>query len=224
DKSDIGPNIIESIFINYTLVVYEQVYCPNKQLKSTTNQYDDHHYSDAWKTFNVLVDTLEPYFIWEYLTKHFDICINPQHFDSFPLARPSLKQICGVIDMLLDIFLLENSLGTQSTHLFEMLCHLIQIMNDNIEKFTSNQITVSLELLLKLFKSTVSTHAYPHLSIFRRSITNQDEMFDDDCDTNDDNEYSIDIYNKLLRSNNISCVENLSLMVQQEKLDVIQRL
>ncbi|CAM4914423.1 unnamed protein product [Rotaria socialis] len=223
DKSDIGPNIIEYIFINYTLVVYEQVYRPNKQLKSTTNQYDD-HYSDAWKTFNVLIDTLEPYFIWEYLTKHFDISINPQHFDSFPSARPSLNQICGVIDMLLDIFSLENSLGTQSTHLFEMLCHLIQIMNDNIEKFTSNQITVSLELLLKLFKSTVSTNAYPHLSIFRRSSTNLDKMFDDDCDTEDDNEYSIDIYNKLLCSNNISCVENLNLMVQQEQLDVIQKL
>ncbi|CAF4045021.1 unnamed protein product [Rotaria sp. Silwood2] len=234
DKPDVGPNIIESIFMNYSLLVYEQCYHSTNK-SASINIQQENNYSETLKIFNILLDTLEPYFIWELLTKNFDIILNQQENNNSITAGSTIEQICGISDMLLDIFSLENSLDIQSEHLSEMLYRLIQIMNDNIEKLTSDQITLFVELLLKIFKNIISTNTNHHLSIFRCSITHQYETFDnhmtsyDSEDENDhktfiENEYSTDIYNKLLRRDNISKLENPSLIVEQENLNDIEQL
>ncbi|CAF4977890.1 unnamed protein product [Rotaria sp. Silwood1] len=234
DKPDVGPNIIESIFMNYSLLVYEQVYHPAKNLTSINIQHEN-SYSETLKTFNMLLDTLEPYFVWELLTKIFDIVLNQQEDNNCITAGSTIEQICGVIDMLLDIFSLENPLDTQSEHLSRMLYRLIEVMNNNIEKLTSNQITLCVELLLKIFKNIIPTNKNHSLSIFRCSFNQQYETFDNYLtdyhieDNNEhinfiDNEYSADIYNKLLRTDNISQLENQNLIVEQENLNDIEQL
>ncbi|CAF1108703.1 unnamed protein product [Rotaria sordida] len=220
--------------MNYLLLVYEQVYHPAKKLTSINIQQEN-NYSETLKTFNMLLDTLEPYFIWEFLTKNFDIILNQQEDNNFITARSTIEQICGIIDMLLDIFSLENSLDTQLEHLSEMLYHLIQIINDNFEKLTSNQIILCIKLLLKIFKNVIFTNTNHHLSIFRCSFNYQNEIFDNYLtiynieDDNEhttfiDNEYSTDIYNKLLRTDSINELENPNLIIEQENLNDIEQL
>ncbi|CAF1177973.1 unnamed protein product, partial [Rotaria sordida] len=220
--------------MNYLLLIYEQVYHPSKKLTSINIQQEN-NYSETLKTFNMLLDTLEPYFIWEFLTKNFDIILNQQEDNNFITARSTIEQICGIIDMLLDIFSLENSLDTQLEHLSEMLYHLIQIINDNFEKLTSNQIILCIKLLLKIFKNVIFTNTNHHLSIFRCSFNYQNEIFDNYLtiynieDDNEhttfiDNEYSTDIYNKLLRTDSINELENPNLIIEQENLNDIEQL
>ena len=72
DKPDVGPNILESVLMSYLLIVYQQIYLPAKQLTAMNVQQENNR-SETLKTLNILLDTFEPYFIWEFLTKSFDI-------------------------------------------------------------------------------------------------------------------------------------------------------
>lgn len=177
DRPDIGPCIIESIFISYTITVY-------KQYTSLVNQ-NNNHYSEMWKTFNLLIDTLEPYFIWEHLTKAFETIVSQQEINTSMTLVPTIEQLCGIINMLLDIFLRENVLEIQSIHLSEMLYYLINIMSNNIEKFTSNQITLCLELLLKIFRNVVTTNKTQQIPKTGSLIDDSHEILDDEETLND---------------------------------------
>jgi hypothetical protein len=209
----VGPNILESVLMSYLLIVYQQVYLPAKQLTSINTQQENTR-SETLKTLNILLDTFEPYFIWEFLTKNFDIIITEQHEQLMITAGATIEQLCGIINMLLDIASLDSSTDIQSEHLPEMLYRLIKTMNNNINKFTADQITSCIEILLKILKKVVPTNTTHRLSIFHRSTSDDlaslseqkqiteytfDEQFTD-TDTEEeeqqtDNEYSTDIDN-----------------------------
>jgi len=188
--------------MNYLLLVYEQAYHPSKTLTSINIQQEN-TYSETLKTFNTLLDTLEPSFIWEFLTKSFDFILCQQKDNNSITAGSTIEQICGITNMLLDIFSFESTTATQS----EMLYRLIKIINNNIEKLTPNQIILCLEILLKILKNVNLTDINPHLSICRPSIDYQLV----DTDTEYDNEYSTDSLDKLQDPN-------------QESLNEIERL
>lgn len=170
DKPDVGPNILESVLMSYLLVVNQQAYIPSKQAASLTVQQETNR-SDILKTLNMLLDTFEPYFIWEFLTKNFDSIVTEQRDQFFITAGATIEQLCGVIQMLLDIASLESSTDIQSEHLPEMLYRLIKTMNNNIGKFSADQLTLCMEVLLKILKKVVPTDTTHRLSIFRRSTS-----------------------------------------------------
>ena len=156
--------------MSYLLIIYQQVYLPAKQLTSINVQQENTR-SETLKTLNMLLETFEPYFIWEFLTKNFDLIINEQRDQMISTAGATIEQLCGIINMLLDIASLESSTETQSEHLPEMLYRLIKTMNNNINKFTADQITLCIEVLLKILKKVVPTDTTHRLSIFRRSAS-----------------------------------------------------
>ncbi len=163
----------------------------------------------------MLLDTLEPYFIWEFLTKNFDIILNRQLDKESITGGASIEQICGIINMLLDISSLESSTDIQSEHLPEMLYRLIKIINNCIEKLTPNQITLCIEILLKIVKIIIPTDTE---HIFHHSFNYHQQIFDNnliDSDTEDDNEYSI------LNSGKI---QNPTLITEQQDSNDIERL
>ena len=157
--------------MSYLLVVHQQANLSAKQLTSINSQQESTR-TEMLKTLNMLLDTFEPYFIWEFLTKNFDVIINDQH-DTFNLitAGSTIEQLCGIINMLLDIASLDSSTDIQSEHLPEMLYRLIKTMNNNISKFTADQITLCIEILLKILKKVVPADSTHRLSIFRRSAS-----------------------------------------------------
>jgi len=217
DKPDVGPNIIEPIFMYYLLLVYEQVYHPGKKL-IFNNIQQKNIYSETLKTFNMLLDTLEPSFIWEFFTKNFDMILNRQQDNDSITAGSTMEQICGIINMLLDISSLESSTDIQSEQLPEVLYRLIKIMNNNIEKLTPDQIKLCIEILFKILKIIIPTDTNHHLSIFYRSFSYQQRIFDNnltDSDTEDDNDYSILHAGRL---------QNPSLITEQQDLNDIEHL
>jgi hypothetical protein len=212
--------------MNYLLLVYEQAYYPAK-ISTSTNIQQENYYSETLKTFNMLLDTLEPYFIWEFLTKNFDYILNQQQDKKSITAGCTIEQICGIILMLLDIFSVESSTDSQSEHLAEMLYRLIKIINNNIEKLSPNQITLCIETFLKIFKNFIPSNTNHYLSAFPRSSNQQHQILDSnltDSDTEDDNEYATDIYNKLSRTDSTDKVQNPDLLIEQQCLNDIERL
>jgi hypothetical protein len=229
--------------MSYLLIVYQQVYLPAKQLSSINVQQETTR-TETLKTLNMLLDTFEPYFIWEFLTKNFDIIITEQHDQLIITGGTTIEQLCGIINMLLDIASLESSTDIQSEHLPEMLYRLIKTMNNNISKFTADQITLCIEILLKILKKVVPTNTTHRLSIFRRSTSDDivslsdqkqiidyylnenltDSETDDDNQFSTDNEYSTDIYNKLTRTNSIGEFQNPIEISEQESTNEIERL
>ncbi len=88
--------------MSYLLIVYQQVYLPAKQLTSINAQQENTR-TETLKMLNILLDTFEPYFIWELLTKNFDIIITDQQDPLIITAGTTIEQLCGIINMLLDI-------------------------------------------------------------------------------------------------------------------------
>ena len=150
DQSDVGPNIIEAILMNYLLVVYGEV-----EKKST----------ETLKPFQTLLDTLEPYFIWEYLTKHFEMVFNQT-------STYALEHICGIILMLLDISALDSDAEMKSEHLPTMLCHLIEIIDHRLDQLSPTQISSCLDVLLHIFEKLLPKTKTAPLSSGRRSLEN----------------------------------------------------
>ena len=168
DKDDVGPNIIELVFMNYLVLIYEQIYQPAKK-SIANNVQQENDYSETLKTFNILLDTLEPYFIWEYLTKNFDIILTEKQF-----STTTLKQLCGIIDMLLDISSFASSTEIQSEHLPEMLYGLIEIMNNNIEKLTPSHAVLCIQTSMKILGNIIPTETNHHRSMLYRSMSIQE--------------------------------------------------
>ena len=234
DKPDVGPNILESVLMSYLLSVYQQVYLPAKQLTAINVQQETTR-TETLKTLNMLLETFEPYFIWEFLSKNFDIIITEQQDQLSITAGATIEQLCGIVHMLLDIASLDSSTDIQSEHLPEMLYRLIKTMNNNLTKFTADQLTLCIEILLKILKKVVPTNTTHRLSIFHRSTSDDlvsvseqkaiteftfDEHFSDSETEDDDEEeiareqnffneteYSLDANNKLTRTNDIGQVQ-----------------
>jgi hypothetical protein len=203
--------------MNYLLLVHEQAYQPAKK-SIANNIQQENYYSETLKTFNMLLDTLEPYFIWEFLTKNLDTILNQQQDQNSLTAKVTMEQLCSIINMLLDISSLESSTDIQSEHLPEMLYRLIKIMNNNIEKLTPIQTTLCIEILLKILKNIIPTDTNHHLSIFYRSNSAQEQILDSnltDSDTEDENESSLSHLHKL---------QNPILIIEQQDSHVIERL
>jgi len=210
--------------MSYLSIVYQQVYLPAKQLTSINLQQENNRL-ESLKTLNILLDTFEPYFIWEFLTKNFDIIITEQQDQLIITAGITIEQLFGIIDMLLDIASLESSTDIQSEHLPEMLYRLIKTMNNNISKFTADQITLCIEILLKILKKVVPTDTTHRLSIFRRSISDDmislsepkqttEQFFDDnliESETEDEDETTREpiFYNENEYSTDITCTGQL---------------
>ncbi|CAF4027580.1 unnamed protein product, partial [Rotaria sp. Silwood2] len=86
---------LKTISIKPILIIVKSDSDDNKPL---TNMMDPLP-SSTWtltKLIRVLLilNTLEPYFIWEFLTKNFDIILNQQEGNNFITARSTIEQIC----------------------------------------------------------------------------------------------------------------------------------
>jgi hypothetical protein len=230
--------------MSYLLIVYQQVYLPAKQLTAINVQQENTR-SETLKTLNMLLDTFEPYFIWEFLTKNFDSIVTEQQDQFLITAGSTVEQLCGTINMLLDIASLESSTDIQSEHLPEMLYRLIKTMNNNISKFTADQITLCIEILLKILKKVVPTNTTHRLSIFRRSTSDDivslleqkpttenyfeeilsDSQTDDETETNPEpSEYSTDVFNKLTRTDSTGQLQDPVLLNEKQCSDDVERL
>lgn len=144
--------------MNYFLAIHERVYQP-------TDVSPEKKCPETLRTFQMLLDTLEPYFIWEYVTKHFQMVLDST-------TRYTLEQICGIINMLLDIAALDSDADIQSEHLPTMLSQLIEIIDHHLDELSPKQISSCLATLLHVFGKLPPKTTTTPLSNRRRSLEN----------------------------------------------------
>jgi hypothetical protein len=164
DKPELGPNIIETILMDYLVVIYEHAYRPSQCMKTSTDISHETNTNETMKTFHLLVDTLEPSFICEYLTMHFDRCLI-----SSATVPYTLEQLSGILSMLLDMIKFDSvDLDIQTNNFSLMLSHMIETFDVQLNRLNSMEIFLCNRILSE---------------IFRKFVPNDRHTFDKNCST-----------------------------------------
>jgi len=113
DKPEIGSAILEDIFLDVLRCIYRECvtkggdHCARSKLSQSSGQkYDDSTtaVSDVVKTANLLLGSLEPSFIWQFIGQTLDAaCAGSSANQSVPASDPaSLLELCTIVDFVLD--------------------------------------------------------------------------------------------------------------------------
>ncbi|XP_041353922.1 protein dopey-1-like isoform X2 [Gigantopelta aegis] len=164
DKPEIGPVILEHVILSVFQCLYRE--CknteppdeskPTSKLKSSETPVDDT--SELLKTANLLFNSLEPYFVWDFLGRMFQEacqrlhdtkrkCGSSSSQDSVITSNvPTIKELCLLSHFLLDIVSLETYIETQTEYLPDMLRQMLQSLQNHCEHISENDITHMLQL------------------------------------------------------------------------------
>jgi len=113
DKPEIGSAILEDIFLDVLQCIYCQCVTKasdhsvrSKMSHSFGPKYDDSTpaVSDVIKTANLLLGSLEPSFIWQFIGQTLDAaCADGSSNQSVPVSDSvSLLELCTIVDFVLD--------------------------------------------------------------------------------------------------------------------------
>ncbi|KAL5009879.1 hypothetical protein ScPMuIL_012184 [Solemya velum] len=185
DKPEIGATILENVLLS----VFQCLHTECEKIKSSTTQSggrshrkrevdsykDSKMYNELVKTANLLFGTFEPYFIWEFCGRMFELSckntqsgrttsqssqkvsnkqdkekLNRQTSESLETEVPCLSYLCSLINFLLDVVSLDTLMETQTEHLPELLrCTTNSLINYH-HQISDFEITCALQLCTKL--------------------------------------------------------------------------
>ncbi|XP_071956743.1 protein DOP1A-like isoform X2 [Antedon mediterranea] len=107
------------------------------------------------KTANLLFGTFEPYFMWEYIAKMYDVCCqqkvlteNTGGIDDD--SRVTISELCMLVEFLLDIVSLETYVEIPTEHLPQLLCKVTMSMTNYCDYLSPEELKNSLQLCTKL--------------------------------------------------------------------------
>ena len=159
DKPEIGSAILEDVMIEVFRTLYEHVEFKNELV----NAKDVLHVADInaineelIKYANLLFNSFEPFFMWDYLSRTLERC-NEQPRESsnedhclVAVRHPTHKEIFQLINYLLDIVLLETATETQSEHWPNLLKQVILEMINNVSLMDMDTLLIGIHLMSKL--------------------------------------------------------------------------
>ncbi|XP_053397950.1 protein dopey-1-like isoform X3 [Mercenaria mercenaria] len=173
DKPEIGPVILESVLLSIFRCLHREFELSksklptqsSKKTKGETNAYDE-----LLKTANLLFGTFEPYFIWDYAARMFDLsCSNSGkkslRRQSSSVSRHSVTheesvsvgELSQLIAFLLEIVSLETFSETQTEHLPNLLCSIITSLTEYCDKLSDSDVITSLQLCTKILSKVQPT-------------------------------------------------------------------
>uniref|UniRef100_A0A8C0KPS6 DOP1 leucine zipper like protein A n=1 Tax=Canis lupus dingo TaxID=286419 RepID=A0A8C0KPS6_CANLU len=114
------------------------------------------------KTANLLFNSFEPYYMWDYVARWFEECcryvklrtlharlqIGPG--DSSESSELQLTNFCLLVDFLLDIVSLETYIEIQTEHLPQLLLRMISALTSHLQTLHLSELTDSLRLCSKI--------------------------------------------------------------------------
>ena len=158
--------------MNYLLVVYELAYHPTSQSLSNSG-HPENHSSETLKTFNMLLDCLEPYFVWDFLIRSFNLTLTSQ-----AEKKCTVEQLCGITNMLLEIVAPDSFADLLAEHLPDMLCQLVTVLHGSIEGCSPHQIALCTKTVSRIWKQLIPIDPHPRVPIFRRSVSTSQPVSD----------------------------------------------
>ncbi|XP_074189340.1 protein DOP1A isoform X9 [Rhinolophus sinicus] len=178
DKPELGPVILEDVLIEVFRTLYSQCKAvldlqmeqpfskDHAQLSSKLRE--NKKTAELIKTANLLFNSFEPYYMWDYVARWFEECcrrtlharlhIGPG--DSSDSSELQLTNFCLLVDFLLDIVSLptrsmrvlcqETYIEIQTEHLPQLLLRMVSALTSHLQTLHLSELTDSLRLCSKI--------------------------------------------------------------------------
>ncbi|XP_075952583.1 protein DOP1A [Anarhichas minor] len=169
DKPELGPAILEDVLIEVFRTLHTQ--CRTElDLQSQSPFSKDHTHlssklrenkktAELIKTANLLFNSFEPYYMWDYIGRWFEECCRrtansntraPRHAGSSDPPELSLVEFCQLVDFLLDIVSLETYIEIQTEHLPQLLLRMVAALTGHLQALGLGELTHCLRLCSKI--------------------------------------------------------------------------
>uniref|UniRef100_A0A3B3BGG5 DOP1 leucine zipper like protein A n=1 Tax=Oryzias melastigma TaxID=30732 RepID=A0A3B3BGG5_ORYME len=163
DKPELGPAILEDVLIEVFRTLHTQ--CRTElDLQSQSPFSKDHTHlssklrenkktAELIKTANLLFNSFEPYYMWDYIARWFEECCSTnaaRHAGSSDPPEPVLVEFCQLVDFLLDIVSLETYIEIQTEHLPQLLLRMVAALTCHLQAPGHAELTHCLRLCSKI--------------------------------------------------------------------------
>ncbi|XP_054370155.1 protein dopey-1 isoform X3 [Molothrus ater] len=178
DKPELGPAILEDVLIEVFRTLYTQ--CKAELELQTEPSFNKDHTqlssklrenkktAELIKTANLLFNSFEPYYMWDYIARWFEECCRRtlharlQTGPGGDSEQPELPltNFCLLVDFLLDIVSLptrsmrvlcqETYIEIQTEHLPQLLLRMISALTSHLHTLHLSELTDSLRLCSKI--------------------------------------------------------------------------
>uniref|UniRef100_A0A669QF58 DOP1 leucine zipper like protein A n=1 Tax=Phasianus colchicus TaxID=9054 RepID=A0A669QF58_PHACC len=158
DKPELGPAILEDVLIEVFRTLYTQ--CKTElELQAEPSFNKDHTQlssklrenkktAELIKTANLLFNSFEPYYMWDYIDIILSVCTGPAGGNE--QSELPLTNFCLLVDFLLDIVSLETYIEIQTEHLPQLLLRMISALTSHLHTLHLSELTDSLRLCSKI--------------------------------------------------------------------------
>ncbi|XP_019393220.1 PREDICTED: protein dopey-1 isoform X1 [Crocodylus porosus] len=178
DKPELGPAILEDVLIEVFRTLYTQCKAElDLQVEPSFNKdhtqlssklRENKKTAELIKTANLLFNSFEPYYMWDYVARWFEECCRRTlharlHTGPGCSSEPSelpLTNFCLLVDFLLDIVSLptrsmrvlcqETYIEIQTEHLPQLLLRMISALTSHLHTLHLSELTDSLRLCSKI--------------------------------------------------------------------------
>uniref|UniRef100_A0A8B9QWY1 DOP1 leucine zipper like protein A n=1 Tax=Apteryx owenii TaxID=8824 RepID=A0A8B9QWY1_APTOW len=168
DKPELGPAILEDVLIEVFRTLYTQ--CKAElELQAEPSFNKDHtqlssklrenkRTAELIKTANLLFNSFEPYYMWDYIARWFEECcrrtlqarLQTEPGGGSEQSELPLTNFCLLVDFLLDIVSLETYIEIQTEHLPQLLLRMISALTSHLHTLHLSELTDSLRLCSKI--------------------------------------------------------------------------
>ncbi|XP_034730862.1 protein dopey-1 isoform X3 [Etheostoma cragini] len=169
DKPELGPAILEDVLIEVFRTLHTQCRTELDLQNQSPFSKDHTHLSsklrenkktaELIKTANLLFNSFEPYYMWDYIARWFEECCRTTGNSSTRAARHagsldhpglSLVEFCQLVDFLLDIVSLETYIEIQTEHLPQLLLRMVAALTCHLQALGLGELTHCLRLCSKI--------------------------------------------------------------------------
>ncbi|KAM4771624.1 protein DOP1A [Rhinophrynus dorsalis] len=178
DKPELGPAILEDVLIEVFKTLYKQCRAElDLQMQSPFNKdpvqlssklRENKRTAELIKTANLLFNSFEPYYMWDYIARWFEECcrrtlharLQSPTGDGSKSPELPLINFCLLVDFLLDIVSLptrsmrvicqETYIEIQTEHLPQLLLRMISALTSHLQSLDLKELTDSLRLCSKI--------------------------------------------------------------------------
>ncbi|XP_067845265.1 protein dopey-1 isoform X2 [Heptranchias perlo] len=167
DKPELGPAILEDVLIEVFRTLYSQ--CKIELNLKTQPPFNKDHTqlsskmrenkktSELIKTANLLFNSFEPYYMWDYIARWFEECCRrtlsarlQASSHGKEMSEYSLAEFCLLVDFLLDIVSLETYIEIQTEHLPQLLLRMVSGLTSHLQALCLSELTDCLKLCSKI--------------------------------------------------------------------------
>ncbi|XP_071478733.1 protein DOP1A-like [Diadema antillarum] len=203
DKHEVSSPIIDEVLVEVYIALFNHCTKPKAQLQPdnsvATPPDADAGFSqreilqgaerpvELIKTANLLFNSFEPYFMWDYVARKFELCCQQSVLRSTgqvivsnnaSIKELTCSKLCMLVNFLLDIVALETYPETPTEYLPQLMCKIIMTLTNYCSYLDLNDVHHALGLCQKLLtkvQPSMVTSPEPHVPILPTSGMAQDE-------------------------------------------------